>query len=157
MAWLFFSLNEYLGRFAEPRALANLVLILVLAYAGFKVLRVRRAAFVAVLVAVFAFLYWLAANLGSTTLGFVFRGADRWYDRHEMTDLGGCSISNEASAFDCGDLGTDESKTYSFRGIANVAGTFHFELALRELVHPFDFVNDHSDGADAHVWDETVN
>src|SRR5205809_4685619 len=83
-------------------------------------------------------------------LGFVFRGADRWYDRHEMTDLGGCSISNEASAFDCGDLATDESKTYSFRGIANVAGTFHFELALRELVHPFDFVNDHSDGAAAH-------
>ena len=74
MAWLFFSLNEYLGRFAEPRALANLVLILVLAYAGFKVLRVRRAAFVAVLVAIFALLYWLAANLGSTTLGFVFRG-----------------------------------------------------------------------------------
>src|SRR5205807_689854 len=74
MAWLFSPLNEYLGRFAEPRALADLALIFVVAYAGFKVLRVRRAAFIAVLVAIFAFLYWLSANLGSTTLGFVFRG-----------------------------------------------------------------------------------
>jgi hypothetical protein len=94
---------------------------------------------------------------GIPHLGFVFRSTDRWFDRHEMTDLGGCSIANEASAFDCGDLGLNETRTYSFRGIANVAGAFHFELARRELVHPFDFVNDHSEGADAHVWDEIVS
>src|SRR6476646_4070865 len=72
-------------------------------------------------------------------LGFVFRSTDRWYDRHEMTDLGGCSIASDASAFDCGDLAPNQTKTYSFRGVANLAGSFHFELALRELVHPFDF------------------
>jgi hypothetical protein len=90
-------------------------------------------------------------------LGFVFRSADRWYERHEMLDLSGCAIASDASAFDCGDLATNETKTYSFRGIANSAGTFHFELALRELVRPFHYVNDHTDGADASVWDETVD
>jgi len=43
-----------------------------------------------------------------------------------------------------------------FPGIANTAGSFHFELTLRELVHPFDYVNDRADGADTHGWDETV-
>jgi hypothetical protein len=86
-------------------------------------------------------------------LGLVFRTADRWYERHDMTDLGGCGIAASVSAFACGDLGAGESKTYSFRGLANTAGTFHFEIALRELVHPFDYVNN----ADAHVWDETVS
>ncbi|SRR6266446_4559872 len=89
-------------------------------------------------------------------LGLVFRTSDRWYERHEMTDLGGCSVVTDASAFDCGDLAPKETRTYSLRGIANIAGSYHFELALRELVHPFNYVNDHSDGADAQVWDETV-
>ena len=94
-------------------------------------------------------------NTGPTipNLGFVFRTADRWYERHEMTDLGGCGIAADSSAFACGELGAGESKTYSFRGVANAAGTFHFEIALRELVHPFDYVN----AADTHVWDETVS
>ncbi len=92
-----------------------------------------------------------------TQLGFVFRTADRWYERHEMTDLGGCSITPDASAFACGDLPAGETKTYSFRGVAQVAGVFHYEIALRELVHPFDYVNDHADGADTHVWDEVVS
>ena len=90
-------------------------------------------------------------------LGLVFRSADRWYERHEMVELGGCAIASDASAFDCGDLAQNETKTYSFRGIANSAGTFHFELALRELVRPFHYVNDHTDGADASVWDEMVS
>jgi len=90
-------------------------------------------------------------------LGLVFRTADRWYERHEMTDLGGCTIAVDASAFSCGDLAASETRTYSFHGIANASGTFHFELALRELVHPFDYVNDHPDGADAQVWEETVS
>jgi hypothetical protein len=89
-------------------------------------------------------------------LGFVFRTADRWYERHKMTDLGGCLIATDASAFDCGDLGQGEVKTYSFSGNAAMAGAFHYEMVLRELVQPFDYVNDHPDGADAQVWDETV-
>jgi|SRR5438093_354535 len=92
-----------------------------------------------------------------TQLGFVFRTADRWYERHEMTDLGGCSIAADASAFACGDLPAGETRTYSFHGVAPAVGVFHYEIALRELVHPFDYVNDHADGADTHVWDETVS
>jgi len=90
-------------------------------------------------------------------LGLTFMSADKWYERHKVTDLGGCVVAIDESAFECGDLAKDESKTYSFHGIATAAGTFHYELALRELVQPFDFVNDHSDGADAQVWDETVS
>lgn len=89
-------------------------------------------------------------------LGLVFRTPDRWYERHRMTDLGGCTVAGDSSGFDCGDLQVSESKTYSFYGVATVAGTFHYELALRELVQPFDYVNDHSDGADAQSWDEAV-
>ncbi|OLB83062.1 MAG: hypothetical protein AUI15_36695 [Actinobacteria bacterium 13_2_20CM_2_66_6] len=89
-------------------------------------------------------------------LGLVFRTPDRWYERHEMTDLGGCSIAADASAFDCGALAPSETKSYSLHGIAKSAGSYHFELALRELVHPFNYVNDHPDGADSQVWDETV-
>ena len=89
-------------------------------------------------------------------LGLVFRTPDRWYERHKMTDLAGCVIAKDESAFDCGDLAKDESKTYSFHGEANAAGSFHYELALRELVQPFDYVNDHPDGADVQAWDETV-
>ena len=89
-------------------------------------------------------------------LGLVFRTSDRWYERHRMTDLGGCVVASDASAFDCGDLGAGEAKTYSFSGDAVAAGAFHYEMVLRELVRPFDYVNDHPDGADAQVWDETV-
>lgn len=89
-------------------------------------------------------------------LGLVFRTDDRWYERHNVTDLGGCALARDESAFDCGDLAPGATKTYSFHGTANAAGTFHYELALRELVRPFDYVNDHADGADAQTWDETV-
>jgi hypothetical protein len=90
-------------------------------------------------------------------LGLVFRTSDRWFERHNVTDLGGCVVVTESSAFDCGDLAKSASKTYSFHGTATTAGTFHYELALRELVQPFDYVNDHPDGADVQVWDETVS
>ena len=89
-------------------------------------------------------------------LGLVFRTSDRWYERHNVTDLGGCVIAGDESAFDCGDLAPGAAKTYSFHGTAKTRGTFHYELALRELVQPFDYVNDHPDGADAQQWDETV-
>ena len=90
-------------------------------------------------------------------LGLVFRTADVWFSRHEMKDLSGCAVSVESSAFDCGDLPAGASSTFSFTGLASSAGTFHYELGLRELVRPFDWVNDHPDGAEAQTWDETVS
>jgi hypothetical protein len=90
-------------------------------------------------------------------LGLVFRTSDRWFERHKVSDLGGCVVVTDESAFDCGDLAKSESKTFSFHGTATTAGAFHYELALRELVQPFDYVNDHRDGADVTVWDETVS
>ncbi len=89
-------------------------------------------------------------------LGLVFRTADKWYEKHRMTDLGGCVVAADSSAFDCGDLQAKESKTFSLHGVATTAGTFHYELALRQLVQPYDYVNDHHDGVDLQVWDETV-
>ena len=89
-------------------------------------------------------------------LGLVFRTSDQWYERHEMKDLASCSVVSESSAFDCGDLADGHSRTFSFAGVATSAGTFHYELALRELVQPYDWVNDHPDGADAQTWDETI-
>ena len=90
-------------------------------------------------------------------LGLVFRSADVWFARHKMTDLGGCTVAQSESAFDCGDLAQSASKTFTFQAVANTAGSFHYELVLRELVQPFDYVNDHPDGADAQSWDETVS
>lgn len=90
-------------------------------------------------------------------LGLVFRTQDRWYDTHKLTELAGCAIASDQSAFDCGDLQPDESKTFSFAGTAVAAGSFHYELALRELVHPFAYVDDHTDGPDVSVWDETIS
>jgi hypothetical protein len=89
-------------------------------------------------------------------LGLVFRTADKWYEHHVVSDLGGCAVAADASAFDCGDLGAGESASYSIVGTAKDAGIFHYELALRELVRPFDYVNYRSDGAEVQVWDETV-
>jgi hypothetical protein len=89
-------------------------------------------------------------------LGLVFMTADKWYDHHTVTDLGGCTIASDASAFDCGDLAPGVSASFSIVGAAKDAGNFHYQLALRELVQPFDFVNDHPDGADVQTWDETI-
>jgi hypothetical protein len=89
-------------------------------------------------------------------LGLVFRTADKWYERHRVTELGVCTVAIDSSAFDCGELAAQESKTFSFRGVATTPGTFHYELALRQLVQPFDYVNDRHDGVDAQVWDEVV-
>jgi hypothetical protein len=89
-------------------------------------------------------------------LGLVFTTADKWYEDHTVTDLAGCTIAADASAFDCGDLGAGQSTSFAFAGTTKKAGTFHYELALRELVHPFDYVNDHPGGADVQTWDEVV-
>jgi hypothetical protein len=89
-------------------------------------------------------------------LGLVFMTADKWYDDHTVIALAGCTVAADTSAFDCGDLGAGQTASFSFAGTAKKAGTFHYELALRELVHPFDYVNDHPGGADVQSWDETI-
>ena len=89
-------------------------------------------------------------------LGLVFMTSDKWYEQHTVSDLGGCSIAGDASAFDCGDLAAGASASFSIVGAAKGAGSFHYELALRELVQPYDFINDHPAGADLQTWDETI-
>ena len=89
-------------------------------------------------------------------LGLVFRTADRWYEHHTVSDLGGCVVAADSAAFDCGDVEAGATTSFLIVGTAKDAGTFHYELVLRELVRPFDYVNDHPDGADLHIWDETV-
>jgi hypothetical protein len=89
-------------------------------------------------------------------LGLVFNTADKWYDDHTVTDPGGCTIASDSSAFACGDLAAGQSVSFSIAGTAKKAGRFHYELALRELDKPFDYVNDHPGGADVQAWDETI-
>ena len=52
--------------------------------------------------------------------------------------------------------GAGASASFTIVGTASEAGSFHYELALRELVRPFDYVNDHPNGADLQTWDEIV-
>lgn len=70
-----FSPTEYLARLAEPRSIADIVLVFLVVYGVLKLLRGTRAAPMAAGIGVFAFLYWLAVNQGLTTLEFVLRGA----------------------------------------------------------------------------------
>jgi hypothetical protein len=90
-------------------------------------------------------------------IGLTFVTADKWYERHTVTDPGGCIVAPDYSALDCGDLPAGASATFSIAGTAGPVGTFHYELALRELVQPFHYVNDHPNGADVQTWDETIN
>ena len=98
-------------------------------------------------------------NTGPTIphVGLTFLSEDKWYERHSVTDPGGCTLELDSSAFDCGDLAAGATAIYTITGTALQAGTFHYRLALRELVRPFKYVNDHPDGADVQTWDETVN
>jgi hypothetical protein len=89
-------------------------------------------------------------------LGLVFMTGDKWYEHHTVADLGGCALAPDASAFDCGDVGAGATASFMIVGTAKDAGSFHYELALRELVRPFDYVNDHPSGADVQMWDETI-
>jgi len=97
-------------------------------------------------------------NTGPTIphIGLTFVSADKWYERHTLTDPGGCTVATDYSALDCGDLAAGASATFSITGTASQAGTFHYELELRELVRPFHYVNDHPNGADVQAWDETI-
>src|SRR6184192_2604155 len=72
---LLIPLKQYLERLAEPRSIADVVLVFLVVYGVLKLLRGTRAAPMAAGIGVFAFLYWLAVYEGLTTLEFVLRGA----------------------------------------------------------------------------------
>ena len=68
-------MKDYLVRLAEPRSIADFVLVFLVVYGVLKLLRGTRAAPMAAGIGVFAFLYWLAVYENLTTLEFVLRGA----------------------------------------------------------------------------------
>ena len=72
---LLIPFKEYLVRLAEPRSIADIVLVFLVVYGVLKLLRGTRAAPMAAGIGVFAFLYWLAVYEELTTLEFVLRGA----------------------------------------------------------------------------------
>src|SRR2546430_14715197 len=74
MAWLFFPLNVFSAGFAERGGVLEVAIIFLVVYPALRLLRVARAASIAVGIAVFAVLYWLAASLGPPPLGVVCRG-----------------------------------------------------------------------------------
>src|SRR5437667_8869144 len=75
MFQLMLPLNHYLARLAEPRAIADIVLVFLVVYGVLKLLRGTRAAPMAAGIGAFALLYWLAINQGLATLEFILRGA----------------------------------------------------------------------------------
>src|SRR5580765_5325981 len=75
MLLLLIPVREYIARLAEPRSLADVVLVFFVVYGVLKLLRGTRAAPMAAAIGVFAFLYWLAVYEGLATLEFVLRGA----------------------------------------------------------------------------------
>ena len=75
MFFLMLPLNHYLARLAEPRVVADIVLVFLVVYGVLKLLRGTRAAPMAAGIGAFALLYWLAVNQGLTTLEFILRGA----------------------------------------------------------------------------------
>src|SRR6266702_7842614 len=75
MFLLMLPLNHYLARLAEPRAIADIVLVFLVVYGVLKLLRGTRAAPMVAGIGAFALLYWLAVNQGLTTLEFILRGA----------------------------------------------------------------------------------
>ena len=75
MLFLILPISDYVIRLAEPRSIADIVLVFLVVYGVLKLLRGTRAAPMAAGIGVFAFLYWLAVNQGLATLEFVLRGA----------------------------------------------------------------------------------
>src|SRR5260221_14104730 len=66
-------------------------------------------------------------------LGLVFMTADRWYEHHTASDLGGCPIPSYAPASDCGDPAAGASAAFSIVGCPKDAGPFPYQFALRGL------------------------
>jgi len=75
MLLLLIPFKAYVARLAEPRSLADVVIVFFVVYGVLKLLRGTRAAPMAAAIGVFAFLYWLAVYEGLTTLEFVLRAA----------------------------------------------------------------------------------
>src|SRR4029079_19328188 len=67
--------TEYLGRLAEPRNIADVVLVFLLVYAVLKLVRGTRAAPMAAAIGAFPLLYWFAAQRNLGTLEFIRCGA----------------------------------------------------------------------------------
>ncbi|MGH9881264.1 MAG: diadenylate cyclase CdaA, partial [Pyrinomonadaceae bacterium] len=63
--------TEYLGRLAEPRSIADIILVFLLVYAVLKLVRGTRAAPMAAAIGAFALLYWFAVKQDLATLEFV--------------------------------------------------------------------------------------
>ncbi len=61
-----------------------------------------------------------------THIGLTFMSADRWYERHTVTDPGSCTVDVDHTAFDCGELAAGATATYSISGTASQAGSFHY-------------------------------
>lgn len=72
---LLLPLTEVLSRLAQPRAIADVLLVFLVVYAVLKVLRGTRAAPMALGFGLFGLLYWLAVSQSLTTLEFILRGA----------------------------------------------------------------------------------
>jgi diadenylate cyclase len=70
---LLLPITEYLRRVAEPRNIADIVLVFLLVYAVLKLLRGSRAAPMAAGIAVLFLLYWLSVKQDLATLEFVLR------------------------------------------------------------------------------------
>src|SRR6266851_1507079 len=75
MLLLLLPFKDYLARLAEPRSLADIVLVFLVVYGVLKLLRGTRAAPMAAGIGAFALLYWLAVYQGLATLEFILRGA----------------------------------------------------------------------------------
>src|SRR5438876_1169393 len=75
MFFLMLPLNHYLARLAEPRVIADIVLVFLVVYGVLKLVRGTRAAPMAAGIGAFGLLYWLAINQGLATLEFILRGA----------------------------------------------------------------------------------
>src|SRR3984893_14503955 len=67
--------SEFLRRLAEPRNIADVVLVFLLVYGVLKLVRGTRATPMAAGIAALAILYWLSVKEDLATLEFVLRGA----------------------------------------------------------------------------------
>ena len=73
MASLIFPLSDHIAKLAEPRAITELALMFLVVYAALKLMRVARPVTLALGIAVFSALYWIAVVEGTSAFGVVFR------------------------------------------------------------------------------------
>ena len=67
--------TNYFSRLAEPRNIADVILVFLIVYAVLKLVRGTRAVPMAAGIGAFALLYWIALRFDLVTLAFVLRGA----------------------------------------------------------------------------------